>query len=168
MGRPAHAAQGGADAGPGTGELQRHLGRGPAAGQGQPGGQPVQDPGNLEQLRKACSEALKQAPGGLPRTLGALPHMATDLSFKGGTLQWSFPPNVRNTVQDLEREQANPHLLEQLRQVLPGLARLVIRFEADNQPRPEDVLRADPNFQRLLADVGGEIVTIRRPDAPPA
>ena len=91
--------------------------------------------------------------------------MATELSFQGDTLHWSFPPNVRNTVQDLEREQANPHLLEQLRQVLPGLARLVIRFEADNQPRPEDALRADPNFQRLLADVGGEIVTIRRADA---
>jgi DNA polymerase-3 subunit gamma/tau len=123
---------------------------------------PLQDPGDLDQLRKACAEALRQAAGGLPRTLGALPHMATSLAFKGDTLTWLFPPNVRNTVQDLEREQANPHLLEALRQVLPGLTRLVITFAADNQPRPEDILRADPAFQRLLADTGGEIVDIRR------
>jgi len=127
--------------------------------------QPVRNPADLDELRKACSEALKQAPGGLPRTLGALPHMATNLTFQGDTLLWSFPPNVRNTVQDLDQEKANPHLLEQLRLVLPGLARLVISFEADNQPRPEDALRADPNFQRLLADVGGEIVNIRRGDS---
>jgi DNA polymerase III gamma/tau subunit len=123
---------------------------------------PLQNAGDLEQLRKACSEALKQASGGLPRTLGALPHMASELRFQGGALHWLFPPNVRNTVQDLEREQANPHLLEALRQVLPGLTRVVISFEADNQPRPEDALRADPEFQRLLADTGGEIVDIRR------
>ena len=123
---------------------------------------PLQNVGDLEQLRKACTEALKQATGGLPRTLGALPHMATELRFQGGALHWLFPPNVRNTVQDLEREQANPHLLEALRQVLPGLTRVVITFEADNQPGPEDALRADPEFQRLLADTGGEIVDIRR------
>jgi DNA polymerase-3 subunit gamma/tau len=123
---------------------------------------PLQNVGDLEQLRKACTEALKQATGGLPRTLGALPHMATGLRFQGGALHWLFPPNVRNTVQDLEREQANPHLLEALRQVLPGLTRVVITFEADNQPGPEDALRADPEFQRLLADTGGEIVDIRR------
>jgi DNA polymerase-3 subunit gamma/tau len=125
---------------------------------------PLQDPGDLEQLRKACAEALKQAPGGLPRTLGALPHMATSLRLEGDALHWLFPPNVRNTVQDLEQEQANPHLLEALRQVLPGLARLVITFAADSLPRPEEVLRADPAFQRLLADTGGEIVEIRRAD----
>jgi len=125
---------------------------------------PVQDPGDPEQLRRACAEALKQAPGGLPRTLGALPHMATSLRFQGGTLHWLFPPNVRNTVQDLEQAQANPHLLEALRQVLPGLARLAIIFEADAKPRPEDALRADPAFQRLMADTAGEIVDIRRVD----
>jgi DNA polymerase-3 subunit gamma/tau len=130
----------------------------------QPALKPLQDPGDLEQLRKACAEALKQAPGGLPRTLGALPHMATSLRLEGDALHWLFPPNVRNTVQDLEQEQANPHLLEALRQVLPGLARLVITFAADSLPRPEEVLRADPAFQRLLADTGGEIVEIRRAD----
>ena len=123
---------------------------------------PLQDPGNLEHLRKACSEALKQASGGLPRTLGALPHMATTLTFTGNTLHWFFPPNVRNTVQDLEREQANPHLLEALRQVLPALDKLVITFEADAHGRPEDLLRADPAFQRLLSDTAGEVVEIRR------
>ena len=125
---------------------------------------PVQDPGDLEQLRKACGEALKQATGGLPRTLGSLPHMATGLSFQGNVLHWVFPTNVRNTVQDLEREQANPHLLEQLRQVLPGLTRLEITFETNDKPRPEDALRSDPAFQRLLAETGGEIVDIRQGD----
>ena len=120
--------------------------------------------GNPEQLRKAVSEALKQAPGGLPRTLGALPHMATGLFYQDRVLRWLFPPNVRNTVQDLEHEQANPPLLEALRQVLPGLARMTITFEADNLESPEDVLRSDPSFQRLLADTGGEIVEVRRDD----
>jgi DNA polymerase-3 subunit gamma/tau len=124
----------------------------------------IENPADLDQLRRGVSEALKQAPGGLPRTLGALPHMATGLSFQDHVLSWLFPPNVRNTVQDLEQEQANPHLLEALRQVLPGLSRLAIRFEADTQSRPEDVLRGDPSFQRLLAETGGEIVEVRRED----
>ncbi|WP_306600088.1 DNA polymerase III subunit gamma/tau [Geothrix sp. 21YS21S-2] len=123
---------------------------------------PVKDPGNLEQLRKGVGEALRQAPGGLPRTLGSLPHMATALTFQDGVLQWLFPPNVRNTAQDLERELSNPHLLEALRQVLPGLARTAITYETENRERPEDVLRADPSFQRLLADTSGEIVEVRR------
>jgi DNA polymerase-3 subunit gamma/tau len=120
------------------------------------------DPGDREQLRRAVGEVLKQAAGGLPRTLGALPHMATDLAYQDRVLRWLFPPNVRNTVQDLEREQANPHLLEALRQVLPGLSRLTISFETEGADRPEDLLKADPNFQRLLAETSGEIVEIRR------
>ena len=125
---------------------------------------PLADPGNADHLRKAVGEALKLAPGGLPRTLGALPHMASGLTYQDHVLRWLFPPNVRNTVQDLEREQSNPHLLEALRQVLPGLARMTITFESDNQARPEDALRSDPNFQRLLAETGGEVVEIRRED----
>jgi DNA polymerase-3 subunit gamma/tau len=125
---------------------------------------PASAPGDPEQLRKACGEALKQAPGGLPRTLGSLPHMTLKLTFQGDTLHWLFPPNVRNTVQDLEREQDNPHLLEALRRVLPGLSRITIAFAADNQPRPEDALRANPDLQRLLADSGGEILDIRKAD----
>ncbi|NTV75177.1 MAG: hypothetical protein HGA66_13350 [Holophaga sp.] len=118
--------------------------------------------GITEQLRKGVGEALRQAPGGLPRTLGSLPHMATGLTFQDGTLHWLFPPNVRNTAQDLERELSNPHLLEALRQVLPGLVRTTLTFETGNRERPEDVLRADPSFQRLLADTSGEIVEVRR------
>jgi len=124
---------------------------------------PLEHPEDPEQLKRACTEALKQAPGGLPRTLGSLPHMATRLQLRGDTLAWLFPPNVRNTVQDLEREQANPHLLGALRQVLPGLARLEIRFEAEDRPGPEAMLRADPEFQRLMADTDGQIVDIRPP-----
>jgi len=122
------------------------------------------NPGNLESLRRSVSEALKVAPGGLPRTLGALPHMATNLRLDGSTLHWFFPPNVRNTVQDLEREQANPHLLEALRQVLPGLSRLVITFEEGGSQRPEDLLRNDPAFQRLVAETHGEVLEVKRVD----
>lgn len=122
----------------------------------------MRDPGNADELRRAVSEALKRAPGGLPRTLGALPHMATGLAYQDSVLRWLFPPNVRNTVQDLEQEQANPHLLEALRQVLPGLSRLSIAFETDNQERAADVLRGDPAFQRLLSETGGEIIEVRR------
>ncbi|HNX94892.1 MAG TPA: DNA polymerase III subunit gamma/tau [Holophaga sp.] len=124
--------------------------------------EPIADPGNLEQLRKGCSEALKQVGHGLPRTLGALPHMAANLKMEGQTLHWFFPPDVRNTVQDLENEQANPHLLNALGRVLPGLGRMVITFEGAQHGRPEDVLRADPAFQRLLKETGGEVVDIRR------
>jgi DNA polymerase-3 subunit gamma/tau len=124
--------------------------------------QPLADPTNLEHLRKACAEALKVVPGGLPRTLAVLPHMATELRLEGHTLHWFFPPNVWNTVHDLEREQANPHLLESLRQVLPGLAKIVITFDAEAHVRPEDALRSDPVFQRLLQETGGEVVEVRR------
>jgi len=130
----------------------------------QPELQPLSDPNNLEHLRKACSEALKQAGNGLPRTLGALPHMATELRLEGPILHWFFPPDVRNTVQDLEREQANPHLVEALRRVLPGLKKLSITFDGAHHGRPEEVLREDPAFQRLLKDTGGEVVEVRRAD----
>jgi DNA polymerase III subunit gamma/tau len=123
---------------------------------------PVEDPANLEQLRRGCSEALRSAQGGLPRTLASLPHMATELRFDNHTLHWFFPPNVRNTVQDLEREQSNPHLLEALRLVLPSVSRIVITFDAEAHVRPEDSLRADPAFQRLLQETGGEILETKR------
>ena len=102
------------------------------------------------------------AQGGLPRTLASLPHMATELRVEAHTLHWFFPPNVRNTVQDLEREQSNPHLLEALRLALPGLSRIVITFDAAAHARPEDSLRADPAFQRLLQETGGEIQEAKR------
>jgi DNA polymerase III subunit gamma/tau len=124
--------------------------------------QPIADPSNLEQLRKVCSEALKLAKGGLPRTLASLPHMASELRVENHALHWFFPLNVRNTVQDLEREQSNPHLLDALRQVLPGVAKIVITFDAESHTRPEDDLRADPIFQRLLQETGGEIVETGR------
>jgi DNA polymerase-3 subunit gamma/tau len=88
--------------------------------------------------------------------------MATQLRLEQQTLHWFFPTNVRNTVQDLEREQANPHLLEALRGVLPGIARIAITFDAESHARPEDSLRADPAFQRLLQETGGEILETRR------
>jgi len=65
-------------------------------------------------------------------------------------------------VQDLEREKANPHLLEALRKVLPGIAGIAIAFDQDSQARPEDALRADSTFQRLLQETGGELLEIRQ------
>lgn len=124
--------------------------------------QPLADPGNLEALRKACSEALRELPGGLPRSLASLPHMATDLKWQPPALHFFFPPSVRNTALDLEQAQANPHLLEALRRILPGLQRLVLTFEGAGHGRPEDLLKADPAFQRLLADTAGEVVDLRR------
>jgi len=126
--------------------------------------QPLSDPSNLEELRRACTEALKATPGGLPRTLGSLPHMASSLRFEGKVLHFFFPPNVRNTVQDLERELSNPHLLETMRRILPGLSRIAITFEAERHGRPEEILRGDQVFQRLLQDTQGEVTEVRRAD----
>jgi len=123
---------------------------------------PVVDPGNLDELRRAATEALKAVPGGLPRTLSSLPHMARSLSFDGHLLQFFFPPNVRNTVQSFERELANPHLLETLRRVLPGLSRIGVTFDADRHERPEEILRGDEAFQRLLLETQGEVLEVRR------
>jgi len=124
--------------------------------------QPIADPSNLEELRRAVTEALKAVPGGLPRTLGSLPHMARSLSFDGRVLNFFFPPNVRHTVQDLERELVNPHLLETLRRVLPGLSRIAITFDAQHHERPEEILRDDAAFQRLLLETQGEVIEVRR------
>ncbi|MDP2876288.1 MAG: DNA polymerase III subunit gamma/tau [Holophaga sp.] len=136
----------------------------PPAAPPKPKLQPVVDSGNLEELRQATTEALKSVPGGLPRTLVSLPHMATSLTFDGSALHFFFPPNVRHTVQDFERELVNPHLLETLRQVLPGLIRITVTFESGKHDRPEDVLRGDPLFQKLLSDTSGEVVDMRRTD----
>jgi len=116
------------------------------------------------QLRLACSEALRAVPG--LRVLGTAPQMATDLRWEPPILRFRFPGNVRQTLQDLEREQANPHVLAALAAVLPGLRELEIRFD-DAQPgagteRPEDRLRQEPGFQDLLRLSGGEVLEIRR------
>lgn len=128
----------------------------------EPSLRPLADPTHLEQLRRGCAEALKAAAGQLPRTLAALPHMATELRMEGHVLHWFFPTNVKNTVHDLEREQANPYFLEALRRVLPGLSKVVITFDGETHARPEDQLRSDPAFQRLLTDMDGEVVEVRR------
>ncbi len=120
-------------------------------------------------LRQACSEALRQAPG-LPRTLGTAPQMAAELRWDPPVLRFRFPGNVRQTVQDLERERANPHLLSALATVLPGLREVDIQFDdgpegrgSDRPPeRPEDRLRGEPAFQELLRLSGGEVLEIRQ------
>ncbi|WP_243315399.1 DNA polymerase III subunit gamma/tau [Geothrix paludis] len=116
------------------------------------------------QLRTACSEALRGLPG--LRSLGTAPQMATDLRWEPPVLRFRFPGNVRQTLQDLERERANPHVLAALAAVLPGLRELEIRFDeepAEAQPeRPEDRLRREPGFQDLLRLSGGEVLEIRR------
>ena len=121
----------------------------------------LQDMGDFDQLRKAFSEAFKCTTGDFPRTFGSLPYMATDIKFQDGILFCTFPNNVRNTVQSLEREQANPHLLNLLRQTFSGLAKISISFEPDSNSCKDDALRADPIFSRLIADTNGEILEIR-------
>ncbi|WP_257303916.1 DNA polymerase III subunit gamma/tau [Geothrix campi] len=116
------------------------------------------------QLRMACSEALRAVPG--LRTLGTAPQMATDLRWEPPVLRFRFPGNVRQTLQDLEREQANPHVLAALAAVLPGLKRLELHFDEGpagaQTDRPEDRLRQEPGFQELLRLSGGEVLEIRR------
>ena len=122
------------------------------------------DPSVPPQLRVACSEALRQVPG--LRVLGSAPQMATDLRWEPPVLRFLFPGNVRQTLQDLEREKTNPHVLAALAGVLPGLKELEIRFDdgpKDGQAeRPEDRLRREPAFQELLRLSGGEVLEIRR------
>ncbi len=129
---------------------------------------PAPDPATPEGLRHACSEALRQAPG-LPRTLGSAPQMAADLRWEPPVLRFRFPGNVRQTLQDLERERANPHLLSALAAVLPGLREVEIQFDGASgaaatpaSERPEDRLRREPAFQELLRMSGGEVLEIRR------
>ncbi|BDU69304.1 hypothetical protein GETHOR_14050 [Geothrix oryzae] len=117
------------------------------------------------QLRVACSEALRQVPG--LRALGTAPQMATDLRWEPPVLHFRFPGNVRQTLQDLEREKTNPHVLAALAAVLPGLRELEISFEGGSAgetqgDRPEDRLRREPAFQELLRLSGGEVLEIRR------
>lgn len=92
--------------------------------------------------------------------------MATDLRWEPPVLRFRFPGNVRQTLQDLERERANPHLLSALAAVLPGLREVDIQFDgaagAAGAERPEDRLRREPAFQELLRMSGGEVLEIRR------
>jgi DNA polymerase III subunit gamma/tau len=116
------------------------------------------------QLRAACAEVMGRLPGF--RSLGTAPQMATELRWEAPVLRLRFPGNVRQTLQDLERERANPHLLAALASVLPGLKELEIHFEeASAEPsneRPEDRLRREPAFQELLRLSQGEVLEIRR------
>ena len=119
-------------------------------------------PASEAELKQRCSEALRAAQGSLSRTLPSLPHLASRLVLEGGTLRFHFGPSVRNSAQELEREQANPNLIAALRSALPGLQRVAITLETAAGQRPEDVLREDPAFQRLIQAVGGEITQVRR------
>ena len=117
-----------------------------------------------DQLRAACSEALRQAPG--LRALATAPQMAAELRWDSPTLRFRFPGNVRQTLQDFEREKASPHLLAALATVLPGLKGIDITFDGAAGPaapeKPEDRLRREPAFQELLRLTGGEVLEIRR------
>ena len=118
----------------------------------------------MDQLRAACSEALRQAPG--LRALATAPQMAAKLSWESPSLRFRFPGNVRQTLQAFEREKASPHVLAALSTVLPGLKTIEVSFddqsEAQTAERPEDRLRREPAFQELLRISGGEVLEIRR------
>jgi DNA polymerase-3 subunit gamma/tau len=115
-------------------------------------------------LRTACSEALRLVPG--LRALATAPQLATELRWEPPVLHFSFPANVRQTLQAFEREKASPHLLAALAAVLPGLKSVEVRFDdqakAPGKERPEDRLRQEPAFQELLRLSGGEVLEIRR------
>ncbi|MFN7957487.1 MAG: DNA polymerase III subunit gamma/tau [Holophagaceae bacterium] len=125
---------------------------------------PRRVPATPDQLRAACTEALRQVPG--LRGLATAPQLASDLHWEAPTLRLRFPGNVRQTLQDFEREKASPHLLAALAAVLPGLRTLEVAFEdgegAPTAERPEDRLRREPAFQELLRLSGGEVLEIRR------
>ena len=92
--------------------------------------------------------------------------MAAELRWESPVLHFRFPGNVRQTLQDFEREKASPHLLAALAAVLPGLKAIEISFDGTGQPaapeKPEDRLRREPAFQELLRLTGGEVLEIRR------
>ena len=121
-------------------------------------------PVSPDQLRAACGEALRGVPG--LRALATAPQMATELRWDPPVLRFRFPANVRQTLQDFEREQASPHLMAALAGVLPGLKAVELRFDDPGGPGteepPEDRLRREPAFQELLRLSGGEVLEIRR------
>ena len=121
-------------------------------------------PATPAQLRAACSEALRQVPG--LRVLATAPQMAADLAWEPPVLRFRFPGNVRQTLQDFEREKASPHLLAALATVLPGLKAVDIHFDEEGgaavSENPEDRLRREPAFQELLRLSGGEVLEIKR------
>jgi DNA polymerase-3 subunit gamma/tau len=110
-------------------------------------------------LRTACSDAVKATAF---RALGPVFHMASAIALEAGALRLRFPGNVKNTAQDLVRDQANPGLLAALAAVLPGLRSLDIGFEEVKAEKPEERLRQEPAFQDLLRLSGGEILEIRK------
>jgi len=121
-------------------------------------------PATPDQLRAACTEALREVPG--LRGLATAPQLASDVRWEAPTLRFRFPGNVRQTLQDFEREKASPHLLAALAAVLPGLQAVEVSFDSPDQPaapeKPEDRLRREPAFQELLRLSGGEVLEIRR------
>lgn len=92
--------------------------------------------------------------------------MAAELRWDPPVLRFRFPANVRQTLQDFEREKASPHLMAALAAVVPGLKAVEISFDdpggAGADERPEDRLRREPAFQELLRLSGGEVLEIRR------
>jgi DNA polymerase-3 subunit gamma/tau len=92
--------------------------------------------------------------------------MAAELRWDAPVLRFRFPGNVRQTLQDFEREKASPHVLAALATVLPGLKAVEIHFDepagTSVPEKPEDRLRREPAFQELLRLSGGEVVEIRR------
>ena len=129
-----------------------------AKGQAPSSAAPPKPGADADSLRRAYAEAVKTAEEGRFRALAPVFHMATHLAFDGAALALRFPANVRNTAQDLAKEQANPALLRAL-----GVQRLDLAYEGPaSGERPEDRLRNEPALQELLRLSGGEIVEIRK------
>lgn len=92
--------------------------------------------------------------------------MATELHWEAPVLHFRFPANVRQTLQEFEREKDSPHVLAALAAILPGLKSVALRFDAEGDAAasegPEERLRREPAFQELLRMSGGEVLEIRK------
>lgn len=112
------------------------------------------------ELRRICSEAFKSNPD-FNRTLASLPHMASRISIQGDHLLFTFAQSAQRSAAELERECTNPHLIQQLKSILPTVSRVVVEYETKPGQKAEELLRNDPVFQQLLRETGGEVVDVR-------
>jgi DNA polymerase-3 subunit gamma/tau len=155
--RPATAPSG-PPAAPALVELEEPVAVAPGTAPPASSAEPI--PLDSESLRKACSGAL--ASSGSLRALAAIPMMALDVAWEAPVLSMRFPSSSKNTVQEFERERANPHLLAALGGVLAGLTEVRVAWVEAPAGRPEDQIRKDPAFQTLLQATRGEIVDLRK------
>ncbi|HJV90880.1 MAG TPA: DNA polymerase III subunit gamma/tau [Holophagaceae bacterium] len=129
-----------------------------------PSVQPL-EPGTTGEALRAAVAAVLKASASLPKTLGTLPHLASQVQWEARTLTFRFPANAKPTAEPLVKERQSPHLLAALGALLPGLAYVDVLFDEPLQSEPPEArIRKDPVFQELLRLSGGEVVEVRKAD----